>query len=145
MSDIDFSGVSDADLAIARRDITQQIETLTASIADKVAARAARVVAIDKEMLARMNRNGVNSISTQGVGNFHIRVNEFYSVEDYPTFYQWIAGRIMAKEPHSNVFSIFQKKLSKTSIEAYRDDHEKALPPAIKMDSERVIVFKTLK
>jgi hypothetical protein len=97
--------------------------------ADK--AFAAQQDVIGGSMLGFLNETNQDSSTIVGVGTFKRKLDLMPSAEDWPTIYAWV------KE--NDAWELLHKRLGKTFVEKYAEDHEGALPPGVKVFREYVL------
>ena len=139
-----LSGLSTADLTSAFRQIKAQIAAIEAEYQPKVAKRKERLVQIEHEMRRRMNESGSDSVTVNGVGNWHFRTNTFVSVADWPHFYTHLQERLAGGERFDSVMGAFQKKIKQEYVKSWQERHDGHVPPGVNLVVEREIYFKTV-
>jgi hypothetical protein len=108
----------------ARKALKKQYETADRALSDQQDV-------IGGAMLGFLNDTNQDSSTSVGVGTFKRKLDLMPSAEDWPTIYAWV------KE--NDGWELLHKRLGKTFVEKYAEDHEGALPPGVKVHREYVL------
>ena len=89
---------------------------------------------INNALLAKAHEDGVTGFTVKGVGTTYIDVDLQCSGADWGVFYTWM------KE--NDALDMLERRIKSTSVKAYMDAHEGAVPPGINTFSQQVMKIR---
>jgi hypothetical protein len=84
--------------------------------------------ALEAVLLQALNTAKIDSMNVKGLGYFYRKVDTKPQATDWPIFYAWI------KE--NDAFEALNKRITKTFIETFMDEHGGSPPPGVAVQQE---------
>lgn len=85
---------------------------------------------LEAVMLDNLNKSGVESARTEH-GTFYRQKNMIPTASDWDAFYKWVR--------EEDAFDALERRIKRTFIAEYMDEHEGALPPGVSTHTEFVV------
>lgn len=95
----------------------------------------ADIESLSNELLRRFIANGTDSVRVAGVALVSKRTKRVYSCADWAVFNGWLVQQVQDKVTRgldpTDVFAMFEKRLSAVAIAAHMEENNNELPPAV--------------
>jgi hypothetical protein len=136
------------DLLKSRIQINDQLGALNEDYKHKSAHLKNALEKLDSEMLKRMQADGIQRQTIDGVGTMSIRVSTKAGSDDWQLTRRWLFDQMKAREAVGedplDVFGYLHKRMSGDVVQTYIETHNGAVPPGVSVFAERTVIIKPL-
>ena len=143
-SSVDLSTYSAKDLIVAYTSIKTAVEAHEAKLKRSVARQKEMLDLLQAELLARMNREGTDSLKAAGHGTAFVKKITVPSVSNWNALYDHVASEIRSGTPAADVLAAFQRRITSDFVTDYQLRHDNRLPPGVIVNTERTVQIRRI-